>query len=104
MAKSGWSGGRRGRRWRSGPGPAAGIGVAQAQERDTPGLVPQCGDTANDGDRGRGALDADGRGDAASRDHGQGGDGEDGEPLRSQRVAKQQLAGQLAQRDQADSR
>jgi hypothetical protein len=30
------SGGRRGRRGRSGPGPATGIGIAQAEERDAP--------------------------------------------------------------------
>ena len=99
----GWSDGRRGRRWRSRPGPAAGIGVAQAQERDAPGLVPQGGDTANDGDCGRSAVNADGSGDAAGRDHGKGGDGEGGEPLRSELVAEQQLPGQLAKRDQAGS-
>ena len=89
---------------RSGPGPAAGIGVAQAEERDAPGLVAQRGDPADDGDRGRGTVDADGRGDAARRDGGQHGDRQHRQALRGHRVAKQQLAGQLAQRDQAEGR
>ena len=69
-----------------------------------PGLVAQRGDAANDGNRGRGTVEGDGAGDAARRDGGQHGDRQHREALRRHRVAKQQLAGQLAQREQADSR
>jgi len=101
------SGGRRGRRWRSRPGPAARVGVAQAQEGDAPGLVAQRGDPADDGNRGRCAVEPDGGGDAARRDGGQHGDRERREALRRYLVGQQQLARELAkrnQRNQADGR
>src|SRR5262249_38909567 len=86
-APGGGSGPGRGR-----PGRAGAPGVAKAKERDAPGLVAQRGDTADDGDRGGGTIEADGRGDAASRDRGQRGDRQHREALRSHRVGKQQLA------------
>ena len=49
-------------------------------------------------------IDADGRGDAARRDGGQHGDGERRQALRSYLIGKQQLACQLAQREQAERR
>ena len=49
-------------------------------------------------------IHADGRGDAARRDDGEHGDREHRQALRRYLVGKQQLARELAQREQADSR
>jgi hypothetical protein len=49
-------------------------------------------------------IDADGDGDAARRGDGQDGHRERGQALRRYLVGQQQLARELAQREQADSR
>ena len=98
------SGGRRGCRWRSRPWPATGTGVAQPEEGDAPGLVAQRGDAADNGNRGKDMIDADGDGDAARRDDGQHGHRERSQALRRDLVGQQQLARELAEREQADGR
>jgi hypothetical protein len=49
-------------------------------------------------------INADGGGDAARRDHGQHGHRERSQALRRYLVGQQQLARELAQREQADGR
>jgi hypothetical protein len=84
--------------------PAAGTGVTQPEEGDAPGLVPQRGDAANHGNRGQDMIDADGDGDAARSDDGQHGHRERSQALWRYLVGKQQLARELAKREQADGR
>jgi hypothetical protein len=102
QARQALSGDRRSRRGRSGPGPAAGVGVVHTQKRDAPGLVTQRGGAAHDGDRGGRTIDANGSGDASHCHGRQHGDRQHRQALRGDWVA-QQLAGQLTQGEEADS-
>ena len=70
-------GGRRGRRWCSGPGPSRRVGIALAQERRAPGLLPQRRGAADHREGGGRAGNAGHRGEQGQhrREHGPGQDG-----------------------------